>query len=132
MPHLENILNHDWGYTIAFDLHLPNTQNANPVNEPPHEKTKAQISYTITAKLISAFVFATRIVQFLFFLNLKFPAFNHLLCLYSSVSGGPVRKPHCWFSHDTAQNVILYFPERSVVCVSVRCCKVLFNSGTRL
>ena len=34
-----------------------------------HAKTKAQISFA--AKLISAFVFATRIVQFLYFLNPK-------------------------------------------------------------
>ena len=36
-------------------------------------KTKAQISCAVTAQLISAFVFTTRIAQFLFFLNLKFP-----------------------------------------------------------
>ena len=30
------------------------------------EKTKSQISCAVTAQLISAFVFATRIVQFLF------------------------------------------------------------------
>ena len=36
--------------------------------------TKAQISFAVTAKLISAFVFATRIVQFLFYLNPKFQA----------------------------------------------------------
>ena len=34
-----------------------------------YAKTKAQISFAVTAKLISAFVFATGIVQFLFFLN---------------------------------------------------------------
>ena len=33
-----------------------------------------RISFAVTAKLISAFVFATRIVQFLFFLNPKFQA----------------------------------------------------------
>ena len=33
----------------------------------------------ITAKLISAFVFAVRIVQFLYFRNPKFPASNYLL-----------------------------------------------------
>ena len=44
-----------------------------------YAKTKAQISFAVTAKLISAFVFATRIVQFLFFLNLKFQASSHLL-----------------------------------------------------
>ena len=56
----------------------------------------------VTAKLISAFVFATSIVKFLFVLNLKLPASDHLLCLHSSVCVGPARKPHCWFSHDTA------------------------------
>ena len=33
---------------------------------------KEQISFAVTAKLISTFVFATPIVQFHFFLNLKF------------------------------------------------------------
>ena len=66
-------------------------------------KTKVQISFAVTAKLISAFVFATRIVQFLYFLNSKFPASSHLLCLYSSVCVEPVWKPHCWFSHEVAQ-----------------------------
>ena len=45
----------------------------------PRRKTKAQISFAVTAKLISAFVFATRIVQFLFFLNPKFQASSLLL-----------------------------------------------------
>ena len=38
-----------------------------------------QISFAVTAKLISAFVFAKQIVQFLYFRNLKFPASNHPL-----------------------------------------------------
>ena len=58
---------------------------------------------TVTAKLISACVFATRILQFLFYLNLKFQASSLLLCLYRSVCVGPVRKPHCWFSLEAAQ-----------------------------
>ena len=57
-----------------------------------YAKTKAQIDFTVTAKLISNFIFVTRIVQLLFFLNLKFPACNHLLCLYSSITVGPVPK----------------------------------------
>ena len=65
-------------------------------------KTKMQISFAVTAKLISAFVFATRIV-YLYFLNPKLPVSSHLLCLYSPVCVGPVRKPHCWFSHEAAQ-----------------------------
>ena len=56
-------------------------------NEPRHEKTnilhkqkqKAQISFAVTVKLISAFVFATWIVQFLYFPNPKFPASSHLV-----------------------------------------------------
>ena len=43
-----------------------------------YAKTKAQISFSVTAKLISAFVFATQIVQSLF-LNPKFQAFSLLL-----------------------------------------------------
>ena len=61
--------------------------------EPRHEKTnvfayakiKTQISLAVTAKLISAFVFATQIVQ--------------SLCT--------IRKPERWFSHDAAHIVYL-------------------------
>ena len=56
------------------------------IYEPRHEKavfayakTKTQISFAVTAKLISAFVFATRIVQSLCFLNTKLQASCHLL-----------------------------------------------------
>ena len=56
-------------------------------------KTKAQISFAVTAKLISAFVFATRIVQFLFYLNPKFQASSSFLSLYRPVCVGPGRKP---------------------------------------
>ena len=57
-----------------------------------YAKTKAQISFAVTAKLISAFVFATRIVNFLFFLNPKFKVSNHPLRLYRRVWVGPGRK----------------------------------------
>ena len=46
--------------------------------------------------------FATRIVQFLFYLTPKFQASSLLLLLYRSVCVGPGRKPHCWFSHEAA------------------------------
>ena len=42
-----------------------------------YAKTKTQISCVVTAKLISAFVFATWIVQYLYFLNPKFQASIH-------------------------------------------------------
>ena len=50
-------------------------------------KTKKQIRCAYCA-----FVFATRIEHFFYFLNPKFPASSHLLCLYSLVCVGPVRK----------------------------------------
>ena len=49
-----------------------------------------------------AFVFATRIVQFLSYLNPKFQASSSFLCLYRLVCVRPVQKPHCWFSHEVA------------------------------
>ena len=57
-----------------------------------YAKTKTLIGFAVTAKLISAFVFATWIVQSLFYLNLKFQASSHLLYLYSPVCVGPGRK----------------------------------------
>ena len=66
-------------------------------------KTKTQISCAVTAQLISAFVFATWIVQSLFYLNRKFQASSHLLWLYSQVCVGPGRKPRKYrFSHNEA------------------------------
>ena len=58
-----------------------------------YAKTKTQISFAVTAKLISAFVFAIRIIQFLYYLNPKFQASLHFLWLYSLVFVGPGRKP---------------------------------------
>ena len=39
----------------------------------------------------------------LYFLNTKFHASSCFLLLHRSVYVGPVRKPHCWFSHEVAQ-----------------------------
>ena len=81
--------------------------------EPVHEKTNnlhrwkqrrrsASRLFAVTVKLISAFVFATRIVQSLSYLNTKFQASNHLLWLYKPVCVRPDRNPNCWFSHAQA------------------------------
>ena len=70
-------------------------------------ENKGQISFAVTAKLISAFVFSTRTVQFLFYLHPKFQASSTFLCLCSFVCVGPVQKPHCWFSHQAAQLYIV-------------------------
>ena len=72
-----------------------------PLIGPRHEKkrifayaeTKAQISCSVSAQLISAFVFATWIVQFLFYLYLKFQAPSLFLKLYMPVSVRPGQKP---------------------------------------
>ena len=57
-----------------------------------HAKTKTQISFAVIVKLISAFVFATRIVQSLFLLIPKFQVSSDLLWLHSPVFVGPGRK----------------------------------------
>ena len=59
-------------------------------------------SAVVTAQLISAFVFATSIVQSLYFLNLKSQASSHLLWVYSPICVRPGRKPEDRFSHDAA------------------------------
>ena len=71
--------------------------------QPAYAKTKTQINFAVTAKLISVFVFATRIVQFLFYLIPKFQASSSFLCLYRLVCVRPVLKQHCCFFHEAAQ-----------------------------
>ena len=78
---------------------------------------KSADSFAVTANLISAFVFAIRIVHFLFFLNQKFQASSLLLCLYSLVCVRPVRKPLCWFSHETAQLFHKHFSYLILSCI---------------
>ena len=55
-----------------------------------HMRKQTQISF---AKLISAFVLATRKVRSLFFINPNFQASSYLLWLYSPVCVGPGQKP---------------------------------------
>ena len=80
------------------------------ISEPRHEKTgflhmrkQTHISFAETANLISAFVFASQIVQSIYFLNPKFQASNHFLQLYSLVCVRPGRKPQRRFSHNEAE-----------------------------
>ena len=56
----------------------------------------------ITAKLIRAFVFATRIVQSLYLFNPKFQAASHLLRLYSRFVWDLVVNPEDRFSQNEA------------------------------
>ena len=103
-------------------------------NEPRCEKTgffayaetKTQISCAVTVQLISAFVFALRIVQSLYYLNPKFQASSHILWLYSPVCVGPGRKPRRpVFSQQASNENILdfsfeYFQFRAAVyCIDM-------------
>ena len=66
--------------------------------------------------------FASRIVQYLFFLSPKFQASSHLPCLYSSVSVGPVGKPHGWFSDAAAHFIFTrcaYGADCPCVCTAI-------------
>ena len=42
-------------------------------------------------------------------LKSEFQASSSFLCLYRPVCVGPVRKPHCWFSHEAAHLLKLFF-----------------------
>ena len=68
-----------------------------------YAKTKPQISCAVTTQLISAFVFATQIVQSLYYLNLNFQACSHHLtgCTARFVSD-LIGNPEDRFSHNAA------------------------------
>ena len=64
-------------------------------------------------------------------LLLKFQASSSLVCLYSLVCVEPVRKPHCWFSHEAAHLLL-----RQKGTADYQCCfrfrQPLFNSESRI
>ena len=64
-------------------------------------ETKGADQLCSYCKADQCLVFATRIVQVPFFLNPKFVASSHLLCLYRPVCVGPGQN-YCWFSHEVA------------------------------
>ena len=77
---------------ISSSIHIAKILVLN-MYEPRHEKTcflhmqkqRCRAAVLRTVQLISAFVFTSKIVQSLFYLNLKFQASSHLLPLYSLV-----------------------------------------------
>ena len=72
----------------------------------------ARLIFAVSAKLISAFIFATRIVQSLYFLKLK-----PLIILCGSTTwfvSDLVGNPECWFSHNKALLIL------SMTSLSVR------------
>ena len=71
------------------------------------------------ADQIGAFVFATRIVQSLYFLNPKFQGSSHLLWLYSLVCVGPGLKPRRPVFSQRGSYVYVVCREANFPCVSV-------------
>ena len=73
-----------------------------------------QIICTASVQLISAFVFATWLLQFLYFLHLKYQVPSDLLGLHSRFVLGLIRNPEDRFSRDEAHikpfHEILYEP----------------------
>ena len=70
----------DYGSSKRFKhLFVENEPLCGENQQSAYAKTKTHISFAVTAKLISAFVFAKRIVQFLYYLNPKVQASSHLL-----------------------------------------------------
>ena len=61
----------------------------------------------VTAQLISAFGLATKIVNFLYFLNLKFQTSSHLLYLTAGFVTDLVGNPEDRFSQDVAHMMII-------------------------
>ena len=80
-------------------------------NKPRHEKTcflhmqkqRRRSAFAVIAKLIRAFVFATKIVQSLYFLNPKFQVSSHLSGCTARFVSDLVGNPEDWFSHNEAQ-----------------------------
>ena len=79
-----------------------------------YAKTKTRISFAVTANLMSAFVFSTWIVQYLYFLNPKFQASTHLQWLYSLVCVRPGQNPHFCFSNVAAHINDATFTKRNL------------------
>ena len=85
-------------------------------------KTKTQISFAVISKLISAFVFATRIVQFLYFLNPKFQASSHLRNCTGQFVSDMVVNSEDRFSRVAAH---IYYPYFKHILGSVGCHDIL-------
>ena len=106
-------------------------------NEPLHEKnrffayakSKAQMSFAVTAKPISAFVSATWIVQSLYFQNPNFKPLTIFCGSSARFVSYLVGNPEDWFSHNEAQilltctNLHFYCPSK----LKVKCTKFLQN-----
>ena len=92
-------------------------------------KTKTQINFAVTAKLISVFVFATPIVQSLYFLNPKFQASGYLLWLYSPVCNGPGQKPRRPFFSQQGSYIAVALGEVRKLSYFWKCFKKIYSGN---
>ena len=86
--------NNLWSFSKAF-VYVYNRKNTTDSKVFSHLVLNWAASWEnrTFAQLISAFVFATQLIQSLFFLNPKFQVSGQLQWLPSSVCAGPGRKP---------------------------------------
>ena len=78
---------------------------------------KCENKGAVTVLLISAFIYTTKIVQSLFFLNPKFQASSHLLWLYSPVCvSDQVGNPKDRFYHDGAHMYSIFSACQCQLC----------------
>ena len=89
---LEELLTAHCDCLIAHHIMSLVRQPTFDINEPRHEKN-GFFAYAKTKAQISAFVFATQIVQSLYLLNPQFQASSYLMLLHSPVCVGSGRKP---------------------------------------
>ena len=86
-----------WTNVVCYETHEPQLEKTNVLH-----MQKQRCRSAVTAKLISAFVFATWIVQYLYFLNTKFQASSNLQLLKLLGCVRPGQNPYCWFCHVVA------------------------------
>ena len=87
-------------------------------------KTKAQISFPVTAKLISAFVFATRTIHLILYLYPKFQDSSFLLCLFRPVCVGPDQKSRrLVFLHRGSYTNDRFSHDVAIAIPDIKCCK---------
>ena len=87
-------------------------------------KDADQLVASVTAQLISTFVFTKRIVQFLYYLNPKYQASSHLLWLYSSVCVGPGQKSR---RPVFSQQGSIYLGVSCPVCLNILICHLFIK-----
>ena len=91
--------------SVTFGLHHEKTQHS------ANAKTKRQVSFAVTAHLIIAFIFATQIEQFLYFLNPTVPLLSKSTISFCACTGQ--------FVSDLFGNHIVCFLMTRLICFRI-------------